>query len=372
MSKVKWVKLGSFIEQLYEKNSDKKFGESEAIGVNIDKEIRPMKGHLDNKDFESFFVVRPCSFVYNPRGSRKLGLGYNDTQYTYITTFNNVIFHIKDDIKVLNPLFLFLYLSRKEWDRKAEYMSWGSSTEVFSWNTLCDIEIPLPSLSEQQKVVNAWKAFREIKEQNEAKAAPLMQLCQSYIQELKHKTKATYRIGKAIRLQDETNTENKLYDVLGLNKDKEFMPTVANLGNVSLKKYKVVSKGQFAFSGMQTGRDICIRISLYEKDVPALISPAYTTFTLDEKEPLLPEYMMLVFKNPEMDRLGWFYSDSSVRSNLDWNRFLDIEIPYVPLDVQRAIVNIYKCANEAKQIAAEADRLSREVCPALLQHVIHS
>ena len=251
-------------------------------------------------------------------------------------------------------------------------MSWGSSTEVFSWNTLCDIEIPLPSLSEQQKVVNAWKAFREIKEQNEAKAAPLMQLCQSYIQELKHKTKATYRIGKAIRLQDETNTENKLYDVLGLNKDKEFMPTVANLENVSLKKYKVVSKGQFAFSGMQTGRDICIRISLYEKDVPALISPAYTTFTLDEKEPLLPEYMMLVFKNPEMDRLGWFYSDSSVRSNLDWNRFLDIEIPYVPLDVQRAIVNIYKCANEAKQIAAEADRLSREVCPALLQHVINS
>lgn len=198
-----------------------------------------------------------------------------------------------------------------------------------------------------------------------------MQLCQSYIQELKHKTKATYRIGKAIRLQDETNTENKLYDVLGLNKDKEFMPTVANLENVSLKKYKVVSKGQFAFSGMQTGRDICIRISLYEKDVPALISPAYTTFTLDEKEPLLPEYMMLVFKNPEMDRLGWFYSDSSVRSNLDWNRFLDIEIPYVPLDVQRAIVNIYKCANEAKQIAAEADRLSREVCPALLQHVTH-
>ena len=173
-------------------------------------------------------------------------------------------------------------------------------------------------------------------------------------------------------MQDKTNTENKAYDVLGLNKDKEFMPTVANLENVSLKKYKVVSKGQFAFSGMQTGRDVCVRLSLYDKDVPALISSAYTTFTLDENEDLLPEYMMLVFKNPEMDRLGWFYSDSSVRSNLDWNRFLDIEIPYASLDVQRAIVNIYKCANEAKQIAAEADRLSHEVCPTLIQHVIQS
>ena len=150
------------------------------------------------------------------------------------------------------------------------------------------------------------------------------------------------------------------------------MPTAANMDSINTNKYKVVSRGVFAFSGMQTGRDICIRIALYDKEEPALISPAYTTFTLDENEPLLPEYLMMVFRNPEMDRLGWFYSDSSVRSNLDWNRFLDIEIPYVSPDVQRAIVNIYKCANEAKQIAAEADRLSREVCPALLQHIIHN
>ena len=81
---------------------------------------------------------------------------------------------------------------------------------------------------------------------------------------------------------------------------------------------------------------------------------------------------MMIFKNPEMDRLGWFYSDSSVRANLDWDRFIDIEIPLLPIELQQAIVNIYKCANEAKQIAEEADRLSREVCPVLLQHVIHS
>jgi type I restriction enzyme S subunit len=49
-----------------------------------------------------------------------------------------------------------------------------------------------------------------------------------------------------------------------------------------------------------------------------------------------------------------------------------VKIPLPPIEVQQAIVNIYKCANEAKQIAAEADKLSREVCPALLQHVIHN
>lgn len=181
-----------------------------------------------------------------------------------------------------------------------------------------------------------------------------------------------YRIGDAIKLYDKTNVENSQFEVLGLNREKEFMPTAANMESIDTRKYKVVSKGIFAFSGMQTGRDICIRIALYDKNTPALISPAYTTFFLDESEPILSEYLMIIFRNPEMDRLGWFYSDSSVRSNLDWNRFVDIEIPLPPIDVQSAIVNIYKCANEAKQIAEEADKLSRAVCPALLQHIINN
>ena len=71
-----------------------------------------------------------------------------------------------------------------------------------------------------------------------------------------------------------------------------------------------------------------------------------------------------------MDRYGWFLSDSSVRSNLDWSRFKNISIPLPPLAVQKALVDIYRCAAEAKRIAEEADRLSREICPALLQHAV--
>ena len=56
----------------------------------------------------------------------------------------------------------------------------------------------------------------------------------------------------------------------------------------------------------------------------------------------------------------------------EFDEMCRVKIPLPPIEIQRAIVNIYKCANEAKQIAEEADQLSREVCPALLQHVIHS
>ena len=76
------------------------------------------------------------------------------------------------------------------------------------WPRFLDIEIPLPSPAEQQKVVKAWKAFREIKEQNEAKAAPLMQVCQSYIQELKH-TYPLQEIGPYIEECNERNLEGK-------------------------------------------------------------------------------------------------------------------------------------------------------------------
>ena len=82
--------------------------------------------------------------------------------------------------------------------------------------------------------------------------------------------------------------------------------------------------------------------------------------------------MYLMFTRPEMDRLGWFYSDSSVRSNLDWPRFIAIKIPLPPVEIQKAIVDIYKCAKEAKRVAQEADQLSRDICPALMQHCIHT
>ena len=372
-SSVKWVRLGDYIEQCDKRNTDLRYDISDVMGMTITKEIISTKANLEGNDLSKFKIVDPGEFVFNPRThGKRIGLGLNNTNKAFLISWNNIAFRIAYKDKLL-PNYLYLYFNRDEWDRYACFNSWGSSTEVFTWNELCRMEIPLPSVAEQQKVVNVWRAFREIKEQNEAKAAPLMQLCQSYIQEIRKKNNVrNYRIGNAIEVIDKTNKDGSPYEVLGLNNNKMFMPTVASMDTINTSKYKIIRKGEFAFSGMQTGRDKCIRIALYDKDIPALISPAYTTFILDKEEPILPEYFMMIFKNPEMDRLGWFYSDSSVRANLDWNRFIDIEIPLPPIEVQQAIVNIYKCANKAKLIAEEADRLSREVCPALLQHVIHS
>ena len=372
-SGVKWVRLGDYIEQCDERNTAG--SNYPVIGINRDKTFMPTVANLDGVDMAKYKIVSKGVFVFSGMQTGRdicIRIGLYDKDQPALISPAYTTFFINKENDVL-PEYFFMYFNRDESDRYGWFISDSSVRANLDWPRFLDIEIPLPSVAEQQKVVNAWRAFREIKVQNEAKAAPLMQLCQSYIQEIrKKKNVRNYRIGNAIEVIDKTNKDGSPYEVLGLNNNKMFMPTVASMDTINTSKYKIIRKGEFAFSGMQTGRDKCIRIALYDKDIPALISPAYTTFILDKEEPILPEYFMMIFKNSEMDRLGWFYSDSSVRANLDWNRFIDIEIPLPPIEVQQAIVNIYKCANEAKQIAEEADRLSREVCPALLQHVIHS
>ena len=81
---------------------------------------------------------------------------------------------------------------------------------------------------------------------------------------------------------------------------------------------------------------------------------------------------MINFKRSEMDRLGWFLSDSSVRSNLDFDRFHDIQIPIPPIQIQQKIVDLYNCYEECKRIANEAREKISNLCPALVQKAAHS
>ena len=192
----------------------------------------------------------------------------------------------------------------------------------------------------------------------------------SYLKKLR-KEYASQKIGQYILEFDTRNSGDEDLPVLGLNREKVFIPTAANLSGVDLKKYKVIKDGDFVFSGMQTGRDVCIRLSLYAESSSALVSPAYTTFRINS-ETILPKFFYLQFLQPEMDRYGAFISDSSVRANLDWPRFLDISIPIPPIEVQRAVVDIYNCAKESKSIAEQAEQLRKVAGPALIQKAINS
>ena len=149
------------------------------------------------------------------------------------------------------------------------------------------------------------------------------------------------KIGELVTLVDERNNIG-LREFYGLNIHKEFMPTVANTDTLDETKYKVVRKNRFVYSGMQTGRDECIRISMYKGDTPIIVSPAYLTFEVTATDKIIPEYFFMLFLSPEKDRLGWFRSDGSIRSNLDWPVFCDFDIELPPIDIQQKYVDIYQ------------------------------
>lgn len=149
------------------------------------------------------------------------------------------------------------------------------------------------------------------------------------------------KIGDLITEFNVKNIEDIAYPFFGINIEKEFMSSVASTDSVDRSKYKIVKKGVFVFSGMQTGRDCCIRIAMYEKEDIVLVSPAYTTFTVTSPL-ILPEYLFMYFRSSEKDRYGAFLSDGSIRSNLDWDVFCNIELQLPPIEIQRKYVEIYK------------------------------
>lgn len=149
------------------------------------------------------------------------------------------------------------------------------------------------------------------------------------------------RIGDYIHLVDNRNKDLAVTNLLGINITKNFMPSVANTSETDLSKYKIIQKGQFAYSAMQVGRDETIRLALYADEKPAIISPAYLVIEVNDENELLPEYMMMWFQRPESDRYGWFISDSSVRASLEWERFCEIQMPIPDIAEQRKFVALY-------------------------------
>lgn len=178
------------------------------------------------------------------------------------------------------------------------------------------------------------------------------------------------RLGDYIQLVDNRNIDLVVTNLLGINITKNFMPSVANVSGTDLSKYKVIQKGQFAYSAMQVGRDETVRVVLYSLDEPAIISPAYSVFKVKDNDVVLPEFLMLWFYRPEFNRFGWFISDSSVRASLEWDRFTDIKLPAPNIKIQEAIVTIYHTLETRKRINEQLKESIKPLCPVLMRGVV--
>ena len=169
-------------------------------------------------------------------------------------------------------------------------------------------------------------------------------------------------LGKHIQLVDYRNSEEVTSTVLGISIDKEFMPSVANVIGTDLSRYKLISKGLFACNPMHVGRDERLPIALYEKDSPAIVSPAYFMFEIIDRDVLNEEYLMMWLRRPEFDRECWFMTDGSVRGGISWDDLCRIKLPVPSYARQCEIVRSYRAITDRIALKrAENDNLEATI-----------
>ena len=159
--------------------------------------------------------------------------------------------------------------------------------------------------------------------------------------------KSNYKqLGQFIRQVDVRNSEGKEENLLGVSVQKKFIPSIANTVGTDFKKYKMVKKGQFTYIPDTSRRGDKIGIALLEDYEEGLVSNVYTVFEIIDEKQLIPEYLMLWFSRPEFDRYARFKSHGSVREVMDWDEMCKVELPVLPYEKQKEIVDGYKAITE--------------------------
>lgn len=363
-------KLGQLIEQTNEANAKLQFEAKDVMGMTITKEIIPTKADVKNTELDKFLIVHPNEFVYNPRThGKKIGLGFNDSKKSFIISWNNIAFRVKPTaIKIVEPKYLFLHFNRTEWDRRACYDSWGSSTEVFSWKSFCDMDIELPNIEIQRKYVAVYDAMIENQKSYQLGLDDLRMTFEGYMDNLR-KQHNLMPIGDYLELI-ETKNESLQYgidDVMGVSIEKKFIPTKADMTDVNLKPYYVVQPNEFAYVTVTSRNGEKISLALNDSENTYICSSSYIAFRSKNEQKLLPQYLMLFFTRSEFNRYARFCSWGSARETFDWKTMCEVRIPIPEFSHQQAIAEIYKAYILRKEICEQLKQQIKDICPILIK-----
>lgn len=357
------IRLGDYIERSTSNNKDLKYGTDLITGVTNEGIFTSPKGNPEGVDLRPYKIVNNGTFVYNPTRLNLGSIAYR-TEGLCIVSHLYIVFYLNDNgKKIIDPQYLFIYFRRKEFCREVTFRNFGSQRPEFSFNDMSDIEIPLPPYPVQQKYVDIYNAMLANQQSYEHGLDDLKLTCDAYIE--KCKTSSDYfSLSELIEEFDERNTNLICNAAFGVNKEKQFMPTVASGDDLS--KYKVVRKGQFACNLMHVGRDITIPVAFNNSTDFLVVSPAYLTFQT-KSNLILPEYLLMWLSRDEIGRYAWYLCDASIRGSMEKKRFFEIAIPVPPIKEQQALVELFSALSIRKELLNKLRMQVKSLCPILIK-----
>lgn len=363
------TKLGTHLELSDRRNTDRALGEDYVRGVSNNKQFMPTKADVKGTELSRFFIVAPGEFVYNSRTTRmgdKVGLGFNDSNETFLTSWNNTAFRVKatSASTSLLPSYLFMFFNRPEFDRYARYNSWGSSTELFSWDEMCDISIDLPPLPVQEKVVAVYNAMLANQRAYESGLEDLKLTCDAYVERLRREMPYT-AIGEYIERHDVRNSDNSIKNVMGISVYKQFRIPTSKVNTNELSNYKVVKPRQIGFV-QTTHNEKVFAYAFNNTPDDIVVSSVNEVFSCDETY-LFPEYLAMFFNRTEFDRYARYHSWGSARETFTWSDLIEVKIPIPDIKVQQSIVNIYNAYLTRREINEKMKAQIKDICPILIK-----
>lgn len=152
--------LGDFIQPVDERNKELKV--DYLLGVSISKQFIPSIANIVGTDLSNYKIVRTGQFAYGPvtsRNGEKISIALLRDKDCIISS-SYIVFEVTDNER-LDPEYLMLWFSRPEFDRYTRYMSHGSVREIFDWDELCKVELPVPSIEKQRGIVTAYNTITD-------------------------------------------------------------------------------------------------------------------------------------------------------------------------------------------------------------------
>lgn len=177
-------KLGGYIREIDLRNVENR--QDNLLGLSVAKCFIPSIANTVGTDFRKYKVVEKGQFAYIPDTSRrgdKIAIALLEDWDSGLVSNVYTVFEVVGE--GLLPKYLELWFRRPEFDRYARFKSHGSVREIFDWEQLCDVELPIPSIAEQQRIVDSFNAVERrigsLQQLNDKLAATLEYLYEALI-----------------------------------------------------------------------------------------------------------------------------------------------------------------------------------------------
>ncbi|KAA6302391.1 MAG: hypothetical protein EZS26_001504 [Candidatus Ordinivivax streblomastigis] len=155
-----YKRLGEYIREVNIRN--RKLEAYHLIGLSIQKEFIPSIANTIGTDMSTYRVIKRSQFAYCPvtsRNGEKITVALFDKFDEAIISQAYTVFEIIDT-EILSPEYLMMWFRRPEFDRYARFQSHGSVREMFDWNEMCEVELPIPSIDKQKEIVAEYNIIQ--------------------------------------------------------------------------------------------------------------------------------------------------------------------------------------------------------------------